>query len=385
MAEKKILVVDDEKNLITMVKDFFEDAGYIVSAAQDSEKALLELTAIGFELVILDMRMPGIDGIEMLKIINQRHPETKVIVLTGYSDEYKQKVINLKHDAFLTKPFSARDLIETANEILEGEKLRANELLYDDPYIMPKAKLLFIEANELSFGGKKMYFTQQERSGGEYTVDVIIDVKRINDKLNRFKPDIVLADIEILASEKDLQSKIMWAKNGPKDIVLYGRSEVAEQEEKVVEGTFDPLTAIFAKDVMDKLGKVVRETAIRNCLYVKRETEVHIPGINVEEGQIKTTDAPETPKKENFTLDEIKQLVIRCAAEQKEVSEESITENTNLKRDMDINLYDIIKIALMLEEELGIEIPDSESDVLYRKVKDIVKYLKRKMGERITS
>lgn len=382
MTKKKILIVDDEKSLITMVKDFFEDAGYIVSIAQDTEKALLELMAMNFELVVLDMRMPGIDGIEMLKIINKRHPETKVIVLTGYSDEYKEKVINLKYDAFITKPFSARELIETANDILKGKKLISNELLYDDPYIMPKAKLLFVEANELSFGGKKMYFSQLEKCGGEYTADVIIDTKKIDNKLNKFKPDIVLVDIEILASEKTLQSKIMWSESGPKDIVVYGRREVAENKE-VVEGIFDPITAIFARNVMDKLGKVVRETAIRNSLYIRTEKEVYIPGLANKEPRIDNKHKMQIPKKIKFTLEELKQIIIRCIAEQKEISADVITEKTRLKRDLDINIYDIIKITLMLEEELGIEIPDDESDIFYRKVKNIVKYLKRKIEGRI--
>ncbi|MFH1645363.1 MAG: response regulator, partial [Candidatus Omnitrophota bacterium] len=281
MHEKNILIIDDEKDLIQTIQEFFENDDFNVNSALDYDKAMLELKAKKFELIILDMKMPRVDGIEILKIINRQHPESKVIVLTGYGSQYRRKLHGLRYEAFVSKPFSAVELITIANDLLAERDLYLNDELYDNETIMPKAKLLFFEANELAYGGKKMYFTDKSKCGGEYTVDVLLDPKNIEEKLKSFKPDIVLGDTMLLGAGDKLQKKILLSKNRPRDIIVYGF--IKNSDKKIVEGYFDPITSIFAKDVMDKLGKAVREAAIRYNLYEEVKDEIHIPGLDIQD------------------------------------------------------------------------------------------------------
>jgi two-component system alkaline phosphatase synthesis response regulator PhoP len=107
----KILVVDDELTLLNTVRAYLEQAGYIVQTATDGRSALHLFRQFQPDLVVLDIMLPEIDGLEVLRQLRQSS-EVYVIMLTAKADE-ADKVIGLGMgaDDYVTKPFSPRELV----------------------------------------------------------------------------------------------------------------------------------------------------------------------------------------------------------------------------------------------------------------------------------
>lgn len=115
----KILVVDDEEALRTVLSSELESEGYLVQSAGDGEAAMKILGEQDFHLVLLDIKMPNVDGFEVLKFLKQKHPQTKVIMLTGFAD-LKNAIESKKLGAedFVSKPYDLVDLLTTVERVL---------------------------------------------------------------------------------------------------------------------------------------------------------------------------------------------------------------------------------------------------------------------------
>ncbi|MCP4653479.1 MAG: response regulator [Candidatus Omnitrophica bacterium] len=107
----KILVVDDEQMICELVKEVFERKGHTVYAEVNPVKALSIVEKEGTQVVLLDVVMPEMDGLEVLGKIKAKNKDIKVIIITFLEDEEtRQKAMDLGADAFLTKPFVTEDL-----------------------------------------------------------------------------------------------------------------------------------------------------------------------------------------------------------------------------------------------------------------------------------
>ncbi len=123
MAEKNsILVVDDEDALRTVLSSELESEGYVVATAGDGDEAISVLQGKTFDLVLLDIKMPRVDGFEVLRFIKERSPATKVIMLTGFAD-LKNAIESKKLGAedFVSKPYDLVDLLTTIERVLTSE------------------------------------------------------------------------------------------------------------------------------------------------------------------------------------------------------------------------------------------------------------------------
>jgi DNA-binding NtrC family response regulator len=123
MAEKNsILVVDDEDALRTVLSSELESEGYAVGTAGDGDEAISVLQTKSFDLVLLDIKMPRVDGFEVLRFIKERYPATKVIMLTGFAD-LKNAIESKKLGAedFVSKPYDLVDLLTTIERVLTSE------------------------------------------------------------------------------------------------------------------------------------------------------------------------------------------------------------------------------------------------------------------------
>lgn len=120
-ADKRILIVDDEEKVVFFLRESLEELGQnvTVGAAKSAEEALEKIEAQRFDLVISDLRMPGIDGLKLLEEIKERNPETRLILMTAYgSDEVEAEARRLEIYEYITKPFHVSDLIEVARDAL---------------------------------------------------------------------------------------------------------------------------------------------------------------------------------------------------------------------------------------------------------------------------
>ncbi len=118
-VKNKILVVDDEDALRTVLSAELEGEGYQVGTAADGQEAINILGKSAFDLILLDIKMPNVDGFEVLKFVKENHPKTKVIMLTGFAD-LKNAIESKKLGAedFVSKPYDLVDLLTTVERVL---------------------------------------------------------------------------------------------------------------------------------------------------------------------------------------------------------------------------------------------------------------------------
>jgi len=115
MEEKKmkIMVIDDENIVGKRLKPALEKKGDIVETFEDGEKALARFSEFPFDIVVTDIRMEKIDGIEILEQIQAKSPRTKVIIITGYATvEVAREALSKGAFDFIAKPFKPGDLRE---------------------------------------------------------------------------------------------------------------------------------------------------------------------------------------------------------------------------------------------------------------------------------
>jgi DNA-binding response OmpR family regulator len=108
---KKILVVDDEKNIRTLFRDELEEDGYAVETAETGKQALERIFASPPDLVVLDIRMPDMTGIEVLEALRKTHVELPVIMCTavrGLKDDFT--IWDSRVSDYITKPVDLEDL-----------------------------------------------------------------------------------------------------------------------------------------------------------------------------------------------------------------------------------------------------------------------------------
>ncbi len=120
-AKNRIFVVDDEEALRTVLGSELEGEGYAVQTAGDGDEAIKILETNVFDLILLDIKMPTVDGFEVLKFVKQHQPATKVIMLTGFAD-LKNAIESKKLGAedFVSKPYDIVDLLTTVERVLSG-------------------------------------------------------------------------------------------------------------------------------------------------------------------------------------------------------------------------------------------------------------------------
>ncbi len=99
---KKILLVDDEESIHLLYRDELEEEGYEVYSAYSGEEALEKLRELSLDLIILDINMPGMNGLETLRQIKELNPALPVILCSAY-EEFKQDISSWASDEYLVK------------------------------------------------------------------------------------------------------------------------------------------------------------------------------------------------------------------------------------------------------------------------------------------
>jgi CheY-like chemotaxis protein len=108
-----ILVVDDEKNIRTTLADILEGEGYDVRTADTGEQAVRLCRKQPFDVVLMDVRMPGMDGFEAFRVIRRHRPDAQVIMMSAYStNEFRRVAQGEGATAFLRKPLDVDHLID---------------------------------------------------------------------------------------------------------------------------------------------------------------------------------------------------------------------------------------------------------------------------------
>jgi two-component system response regulator (stage 0 sporulation protein F) len=117
LQDKKVLVVDDQYGIRVLLKEVFSRDGFHVFQAENGQVALELIREVKPDLILLDMKMPGMDGLELLRRLQQIQPMPKVIMMTAYGElDMVQEATKLGALAHFTKPF---DIVELRSEVLK--------------------------------------------------------------------------------------------------------------------------------------------------------------------------------------------------------------------------------------------------------------------------
>lgn len=135
-ATKRILVVDDETNMRATLADILGDEGYLIDTATDGLSAVDMCEKQNYDVVLLDVRMPGIDGVEAFRRIHRYDESIRVVMMSAYSmDDLKRAVLDEGAIAFLSKPLDIENVIgliqdvrETSILVVEGDADTADQL-----------------------------------------------------------------------------------------------------------------------------------------------------------------------------------------------------------------------------------------------------------------
>jgi DNA-binding NtrC family response regulator len=127
-TEHRILIVDDEEVVRDSLCKWFKGAGYFVESAAGSRKALEAIQEKDFDIALIDIKMPGMDGMELQDRLREADPELAVIIMTGYAS-VETAVRAMKQGAyeFITKPIDPDELSRLVVNVLERTSRRIRE------------------------------------------------------------------------------------------------------------------------------------------------------------------------------------------------------------------------------------------------------------------
>ncbi len=155
--EKQVLLVDDEPGILKVLGISLADRGYRVLTAENSEEALRVFHEARPEVILTDIKMPGMDGIELLKRIKAESPDTEVIMITGHG-EMELAIQSLKYDAsdFITKPINDEALDIALRRALEKlfYKKKLKEYTEDLEKLVEEKSRKLVEAERLAAVGQ---------------------------------------------------------------------------------------------------------------------------------------------------------------------------------------------------------------------------------------
>jgi DNA-binding NtrC family response regulator len=119
----RVLIVDDDKDILRSLKDIMSSKGYQVDVAETAESALEKTRNQYFNLALLDIRLPDMEGTELLAKIHKERPMMMKIMITGYpSLDNAVRALNLGADAYIMKPVNPENLLKVVEEKLKEQK-----------------------------------------------------------------------------------------------------------------------------------------------------------------------------------------------------------------------------------------------------------------------
>lgn len=179
--QRHILIVDDEAAMRQLVHIYLAHAGFSVSEAKDGVSCMEKLSEGVYDMVILDIMMPGMDGVNVCRMIRERFPEMLVLMLTACDEvESRVKGLTAGADDYLSKPFDSRELVARVKSLLRRTQPRDKV-----EYVIPEYHFrMDVETRNVTVREERLALTPKEFDllelfvkwpGRTYTRDELLD------------------------------------------------------------------------------------------------------------------------------------------------------------------------------------------------------------------
>lgn len=247
----RVLVVEDDEQMNDILDTTLQSQGYVVSTAFNGQQAIDRCREETFDLIITDVRLPGMDGVEMLDKIRKIQPRLKSIVITGYaSEDTPVRAIRCQVSDYLFKPFSLQYFLGAVNRTVHGESERTSKrelfsrLFQKFGLSMARSKDQALErvvgerqeAFRFLFVGTRSGYLSQHKACELYSKLEQLET-RFRRLLNEESPDATLVE-EMARAYFDIQ---MYDTSPLRDELSGGRAEQAPKANTIAEAQFQPL------------------------------------------------------------------------------------------------------------------------------------------------
>ena len=123
MSKARILIIDDDENIRKVLQTILEDEGYIVETADTAKKGIEQSEKAFYNLALIDVRLPDMEGIELLSKLRSTKPKMRKIIVTGYPTlQNAVAAVNKGADAYVMKPFKVDKILQTIREQLKKQE-----------------------------------------------------------------------------------------------------------------------------------------------------------------------------------------------------------------------------------------------------------------------
>lgn len=157
---KKILIVDDEASIVTLLRYHVEQAGFVVDTASDGLTAIQKAESNTYRLILLDIMLPEMDGLEVCRYLRRNENMTPILMLTALGEEENKITgLDLGADDYITKPFSPKEVISRIKAVLRRVAPTIEE---DEQALVNGDLIVYPDKFEAELKGKRLTFTKKE-------------------------------------------------------------------------------------------------------------------------------------------------------------------------------------------------------------------------------
>jgi len=166
----KILIIEDDRDIADLIAIHMDDNGYAATKVHDGKEGLLEAMEQHHDLIILDLKLPGMDGLEICKRLRIEKIDTPIIMLTSKSEEI-DKVLGLEigADDYMTKPFSIRELVARVKTVLRRGRPKSDQAR--NPHQIIERENFYLDVSKRIV---KTFHKQHELSPKEFDMLVLL-------------------------------------------------------------------------------------------------------------------------------------------------------------------------------------------------------------------
>lgn len=237
---KLILLIDDDPGINEAISSFLKESCFDVIAETNPEKAVRLARHLVVDLVILDLQMPRLDGIQVLSLLREQQPNLKVIILSGKLPQFEPKLRNIRADRMLSKPPDTDELIRVIDEITETI---AYEPEFSETVTKPKAKILIIdhEAEYCEVVSNFLASYSKAKFEAQYALTGLEGIE----KAGFFEPDFVVLDWKMPHMRADELYQKLAGLDGwnPKQVFVVSATPLSPEDKK----SFPPGTIFGSK------------------------------------------------------------------------------------------------------------------------------------------